>query len=196
MSVLSSCKASPLQGHRAMQGRASEGTCTAGPVAAAPRGVLSSAKQTTARMHVLGLCVLPALVGNICGLEADSDLLFKIPSALVNTLLLIFSTESPAFLLDFGSLRSCYVSILTTQVTFQICLVQHVLSSYQTVQSKTLILLAFQMLSSTWVNLKRHNNECIHKPCFDYRENIVTKCLVDSETEITAAWCVNWDNNY
>ena len=82
----------------ARQGTASEGTCTAGPVAAAPGGLLSSAKQTTARMHVLGLRVLPALVGNICGLEPDSDLLFTIPSALMDTLLLIFSTESPAFL--------------------------------------------------------------------------------------------------
>lgn len=90
-------------------------------------------------MHVLRLRVLPAPVGNICGLEADSDLLFKIPSALVDMLLLFLSTESPACLLDFASLRSCYETILATQVTFQITLVQHVLSSYWTVQSKTLI---------------------------------------------------------
>lgn len=136
-----SCKASPLQGCKQGHGKAQRGLgqqllegCCAQP----------DRQQQECTPHGY---VLPAPGGNICGLEADSDLLFKIPSALVDMLLLFLSTESPA-VLDFASLRSCYETILATQVTFQITLVQHVLSSYWTVK-QDFNFFAFQMLSST-----------------------------------------------
>ena len=54
-------------------------------------------------MHIPEPLVPPALAGNIGGLEADSDLLLKRPFTPLDALLLILSTEFPAFLLDLGS---------------------------------------------------------------------------------------------
>lgn len=127
-------------------------------------------------MNVLELCILAVLVWDTCGFGADWDLWFKITYTLMDTLLVNFNIEFPTFLLDFLlSVLSTICQSYRYKSLSQIYLVQYVLSSYWTIKHKTLFLLAFQMLSSTWINLKCHNNKCIHNSVSTMEKNILTK---------------------